>query len=148
MPSAKPQFKLSALRRRNELLCRIDMWGFVSVMLVLLFLLMPWTVVDRRGPAADLVGARHSTRMPGALKEDVLKLVITRDGSIYLREHYVTLEDLPNEIREGLRSGAERKVYIAVDARAKYGDVPAVLNKIRLAGVEGRIPHRVRRAQD
>jgi biopolymer transport protein ExbD len=112
------------------------MWGFVSVMLVLLFLLMPLTVVDPRGPAADLFGARHSTRMPGALREDALSVVMTRDGAIYFREHRVAPEDLPNEIREGLRNGAERKVYLAVDTRAKYGEVPAVLEKIRLAGVE------------
>jgi biopolymer transport protein ExbD len=136
MMPARPQFKLSALNRKNELLCRIDMWGFVSVMLALLFLLMPWTVVDGNAAAADLVSVRHSTRMPGALKEDALKVVVTRDGTIYFREHRIALEDLPNEIREGLRSGAERKVYIAVDARAKFGDVPAVLDKIRLAGVE------------
>src|SRR5258706_10666120 len=136
MPSAQPQFKLSALRRKNELLCRIDMWGFVSVMLALLFLLMPGTVVDPSGPTADLVGARHSTRMPGALREDALEVVITRDGSIYFRERRIALEDLPNEIQEGLQNGAERKIYIKVDARAKYADVPAVLDKIRLAGVE------------
>jgi biopolymer transport protein ExbD len=136
MTSARAPFKLSALKRKSELLCRIDMWGFVSVMLVLLFLLMPLAGVDRRGPAADLFSVRHSTRMPGALKEDALKVVVTRDGTIYFREHRIALEDLPNEIREGLRSGAERKVYIAVDARAKFGDVPAVLDKIRLAGVE------------
>jgi biopolymer transport protein ExbD len=112
------------------------MWGFVSIMLVLLFLLMPWTVVHPGGPAADLAGARHSTRMPGALTEDALKVVVTRNGRIYLRERQVALEDLSNEIREGLRTGAEKKVYIAVDARAKYGEVPAVLDKISLAGVD------------
>jgi hypothetical protein len=39
----KPQFKLRALGRKNEILCRIDMWGFVSVMLALLFLFIPTT---------------------------------------------------------------------------------------------------------
>jgi len=136
MASARPQFKLSALKRKNELLCRINMWGFVSVMLVLLFLLMPWTVVDGGRPAADLVSVRHSTRMLAALREDALQVVVTRDGRLYFREHHIALEDLPNEIREGLKNGAERKVYIAVDARAKYGDVPPILDKIRLAGVE------------
>jgi len=105
-------------------------------MLVLLFLLMPLIVVDGKAAAADLVHVRHSIRMPGALKEDALKVVVTRDGTIYFREHRTALEDLPDEIREGLRNGAERKVYIEVDARAKYGGVPAVLDKIRLAGVE------------
>jgi biopolymer transport protein ExbD len=136
MASARPQFKLSALKRKNELLCRINMWGFVSVMLVLLFLLMPWTVVDGGRPTADLVSTRHSTRMPGALREDTLKIFVTRDGAIYFREHRIALEDLADEIREGLRNGAERRVYIAVDARAKYGDVGAVLEKVRLAGIE------------
>jgi hypothetical protein len=60
--------------------------------------------------------------MPGALREDALRVALTRDGAIYFREHRIALEDLPNEIREGLRSGAERKVYIAVDARAKFGE--------------------------
>jgi biopolymer transport protein ExbD len=136
MTSTKAKFNLSALNRKNELLCRIDMWGFVGVMFVLLFLLMPLSVVDGKGPSADLVGARYSTRMPGALKEDALQVMITRDGNIYFREHRIALEDLPNKIREGVRNGAENKVYIAVDARAKYGEIPAVLDKIRLAGIE------------
>jgi biopolymer transport protein ExbD len=74
--------------------------------------------------------------MPGALREDTLKIFVTRDGAIYFREHRIALEDLADEIREGLRNGAERRVYIAVDARAKYGDVGAVLEKVRLAGIE------------
>jgi biopolymer transport protein ExbD len=136
MPSAKPQFKLSALRRKNELLCRIDMWGFVSIMLALLFIFLPITTDTHRSVPVDRPHAYHSASMPGALKEDALRVMVTRDGKIYFREHHIALEDLPNEIREGLQSGAESKVYVAVDARAKYGDVPAVLDKIRLAGVE------------
>jgi biopolymer transport protein ExbD len=136
MTSKKSKFKLSPLNRKDELLCRIDMWGFVSVMLVLLFLLMPLSVVDGKRASADLVGARYSARMPGALKEDALQVMVTRDGNIYFREHGVALEDLPNEVREGLRNGAENKVYIAVDARAKYGEIRAILDKIRLAGIE------------
>jgi biopolymer transport protein ExbD len=136
MASARSQFKLSALKRKSELLCRIDMWGFVSIMLALLFLLMPWTVVDRKGPAADLVGARHSTRMPGALKEDALQVMVTRDGQVFFRDLHVMCEDLPDEIREGVRKGAEKRVYLVVDARAKYGNTIAVLDQIRLAGIE------------
>ncbi len=40
------------------------MWGFVSVMLALLFLLMPGTVVDRKGPAADLAGLATQFECP------------------------------------------------------------------------------------
>ena len=136
MTSARPQFKISALKRKNELFCRIDMWGFVSVMLALLFLLMPGTVVDRKGPAADLAGARNSIRMPGALKEDALRVMVTRDGQVYLCDSHLMCGDLTDEIRERVRNGAEKKVYLAVDARAKYGDAKAVLDQIRMAGIE------------
>jgi hypothetical protein len=33
--------------------------------------------------------------MLGALKEDALKVVVTRDGNVYLREYHIALEDLP-----------------------------------------------------
>jgi biopolymer transport protein ExbD len=39
-------------------------------------------------------------------------------------------------LREGVREGSERKVYLRADARAKYGEVKAVLDQIRLAGIE------------
>jgi len=123
------------LKRKNELFCRIDMWGFVSVMVALLFLLMPGTVVDRKGPAADLAGARNSIRMPGALKEDALRVMVTRDGQVYLCDSHLMCGDLTDEIRERVRNGAEKKVYLAVDARAKYGDAKAVLDQIRMAGI-------------
>jgi biopolymer transport protein ExbD len=66
MSSAQPQFKLSALRRRNDLVCRIDRWGFVK----------------------------------------------------------------------GIRNGAEKRIYLNMDARSKYGDTIAVLNQIQLAGIK------------
>ena len=112
------------------------MWGFVSVMLALLFLLMPGTVVDGKGPAADLAEASHSIRMPGALKEDALQVMVTRDGQVYLRDSQLMRGDLAPEIRERVRNGAEKKVYLTVDARAKYVDAKAVLDQIRMAGIE------------
>jgi len=43
---------------------------------------------------------------------------------------------LPEEIRQGVRNGAEKRTYLNADARAKYGDTIAVLDQIRLAGIE------------
>ncbi len=105
-------------------------------MLALLFLLMPGTPHDRREPSVDLIVARHSTRMPGALKEDAMQITVGRDGTIFFRDHRIVLAELPNEIREGVQNGAENRIYLKVDARAKYGDAKAVLNQIGLAGLE------------
>jgi biopolymer transport protein TolR len=48
----------------------------------------------------------------------------------------ILLEDLPIRIHEGVNRGAEKKIYIKADARAKYGDVKEVLDGVRSAGVE------------
>jgi biopolymer transport protein ExbD len=74
--------------------------------------------------------------MPGAGREDAMRISITRDGKVYFRNHQVALDALPDEIQEGLRNGAERRIYLAIDARAKYGDAKAILVQIRLAGIE------------
>lgn len=54
---------------------------------------------------------------------------------MYLGHTKVGLWDLPEQIRGALKEGAEPKVYLAGDARAKYGDIQAVVAKIREAGV-------------
>lgn len=136
MPSAQPQFKLSALRRKNELLCRIDMWGFASVMLAMLFIFLPVTTHAHRPAPVDRPNAYHCASMPGALREDAMQITVRRDGQIYFRDDRVILQDLPREIRQGLRNGAENRIYLNIDARAKYGDTVAVLDQIRLAGIE------------
>jgi len=136
MPSAQPQFKLSALRRKNELLCRIDMWGFVSIMLALLFMFLPITTDTPRSVSVDRPHAYHSTSMPGALREDTMQISVTRDGHVYFRIHRIMLQYLTEEIRQGVRNGAEKRIYLNVDARAKYGDTTAVLDQIRLVGIE------------
>lgn len=74
--------------------------------------------------------------MPGALKEDGMKIGVTRDGHVFFGSSHIAPADLPNFIRESVGNGAERKIYLAVDARAKYGDVIVILNQIREAGIE------------
>jgi len=114
------------------------MWGFVSVMLAILV----WTKLGLPhsphafGSVADRAIAAHSSPQPGAQKEDAVLITITRDGRVFFRNHPIVRADLENEIREGVRHGAEKKVYLVVDARAKYGDAIPVLVQVRLAGIE------------
>jgi biopolymer transport protein TolR len=114
------------------------MWGFVSVMLAILV----WTWFGLPYPphayrsSVDWAIAEHSSPQPGAQKEDALLISITRDGNVFFRDHRVVRSDLANEIREGVRNGAEKRVYLKADARAKYGSVITILGQIRLAGIE------------
>jgi biopolymer transport protein ExbD len=138
MDAKQHHWFLNALKRKNSLYCRIDVWGFVSVMLALLFLLMPnrTDYHDLHGNSVDLTETHHAILMPGAAREDAMRISITRDGKVYFRNYQVARDDLQDEIQKGLRKGAERKIYLAVDARAKYGDAKAILAQIRLAGIE------------
>jgi biopolymer transport protein ExbD len=62
--------------------------------------------------------------------------MVTRDGRFYLGNQGVTPEELPGGIRDGIGGGAERRANILADARARYGDVKIVLQRISSAGVE------------
>jgi biopolymer transport protein TolR len=112
------------------------MWGFVSIMLALLFMFLPITPDAPRLVSVDLPPAYHSTSMPGALREDAMQISVTRDGKVYFRNDQIMLQNLPEEILKGVQNGAEKRIYLQVDARAKYGDAIAVLAQIRLAGIE------------
>jgi biopolymer transport protein ExbD len=48
----------------------------------------------------------------------------------------VNIDELTLRIRDGLRRGAERKVYINADRTAKYGQIRQVLRAISSAGIE------------
>jgi biopolymer transport protein ExbD len=135
MFSSRRQFKLSALRRKNNLLLDINLWGFASVMLAILFLMMPGSAVHPR-TSVDMAVVRNATPLPGALKEDAIVVKVCRDGAIFFRDQRIAAEDLPKEIRERVQNGAENRIYLAVDARAKYSDTKRALDQMHLAGIE------------
>ncbi len=64
-----------------------------------------------------------------------MRIIVSRDGSLFFRDVRTEPEALPELIREAIQQGAERKVYLAVDARTKYADAAAVIDKIREAGI-------------
>jgi biopolymer transport protein ExbD/biopolymer transport protein TolR len=48
----------------------------------------------------------------------------------------VEKQDLTGQIKDRLSSRLDKTVYVRSDARAKYGDVVAVVDEIRSAGVD------------
>jgi biopolymer transport protein ExbD len=94
------------------------------------------TTPHHYGYSTDLPVSRFAMQMPKAIREDAQIVSIARDGKIYFGHTPMVAEDLPDQIRERLQNGAERKVYLRADARAKYGDVKLVLTEIRQAGIE------------
>jgi biopolymer transport protein TolR len=123
-------------KRRSEYFCRIDVSAFAAVLCGLLCAFMGTTALPHSGVSVDLAKSRHSRRLPGALREDASRVVVTRDGRCYLGSQGIAPEELPGHVRVGIAGGGEDRVYILADARVKYGDVKTVLDQIRFAGVE------------
>jgi biopolymer transport protein TolR len=116
----------------------LDLAPMLGVMLVLLYLLMSPTLMymDLRPDVADMPHSIHAHSLPGAAREDAIIVLVSRDGRFFLRGKEVNVDDLPSMIREDIGKGAEHRVYITADARAKYFDVEQVVEKVRLAGVK------------
>jgi biopolymer transport protein TolR len=118
-------------------MCRIEVSGFVTIMVVLLVTVMVTTEGPHHGISADLPKIGHPIPMLRANREDALKIVIFRDGTIYFgHQRIFAAAELPAKIQEGLRRGAEKKVYISADARVRYRTVLEVLDGVGSAGVE------------
>jgi biopolymer transport protein TolR len=116
----------------------IDLSPFLSIMVVLLFIVMFGNMypIHRRQASADIPMTEHSTLQPAALREDALEVAVTRDGTVYFRNHRILPADLPDALREAASDGAEKTVYVKADSRAKYGDVKAALDLIRQSGLQ------------
>ncbi len=123
-------------RRPNQLISTINVAGFAGVMIVLLYLFMPVEYHGQRGAYVDYPKVGHPVSMPHANREDALVITVSRDDKVFFRNDPVRLDDLPARILEGVKQGAEKKVYIKADARAKYGWVAEVLDNVRSAGIE------------
>jgi biopolymer transport protein ExbD len=121
--------------RRVEYYCRIDASAVAGVFIVLLFFLMNALPSGHSHSSVDLAKSEHAALAPGARREDALRILVSRDGRSYLGNHAVSRDELARQIVSGVREGAENRVYILADARAKYADVRAVLACIQQTGV-------------
>jgi biopolymer transport protein ExbD len=134
-----PQWRPSAAKRRTRLRSAIDVSGFASIMFALLFLhlglLLP-AHRPMRSLSTDLPITFHAGLQSAALREDAMTIIITRDGMLYFRNIKIPPRALPDAIRGAVRDGSEKTLYINVDARAKYGDVKAVLDQIHQSGLQ------------
>ena len=65
-----------------------------------------------------------------AIKWDAMRIDVIRDGVIFFCKHKTEPQFLPNQIRAAIAAGAEQRIFLKVDARARYGDVKVVLAEI------------------
>jgi len=114
----------------------INVTPLVDVMLVLLIIFMVITPMLQKGVSVDLARVNNPRTMQAAEKEDATTVAITRDGTFYLNSDKITVDKITSTVKDRVADKLDKTVYVKSDARAKYGDVVAVVDAVRAAGVD------------
>jgi biopolymer transport protein ExbD len=128
----------NATHRKSRIYCHIDASAVASVLLVLLFLFAAMHSVSDACVmgCVELVQTSRSVPVPSAMREDALAVGLSASGDLYFRSSKIHVNELEGILREGLKQGAEKRVYLNADGRTRYSDVKLVLSHISAAGIE------------
>jgi biopolymer transport protein ExbD len=107
-----------------------------DIMLVLLIIFMVVTPMLQKGVSVDLARVQNPTDMPNADRDDAIIVAITRSGDIFLGQQKTPRDQLTAFVRDRIANRLDKTVFVKCDARAKYGDVVAVVDEVRSAGVD------------
>jgi biopolymer transport protein TolR len=104
-----------------------------DVLLVLLIIFMVVTPLVQKGVDVKLPSALNRAGMPDS--PDVV-LAVKKDGTIYVNEDKVTMENLQNALEEAFLTVSEKKLYIRADQDIEYGKIVDLIDVMREAGIE------------
>ncbi len=104
-----------------------------DVLLVLLIIFMIVTPLVQQGAEVRLATAQYTSEMPD---DPELILIVQKDGTMYLNDGKVTVENLQNTLEEQLLTVSDRKLYLRADQDIEYGKIVDLLDLIREAGIE------------
>jgi len=107
-----------------------------DIMLVLLIIFMVVTPMLQKTKPVDLARTNTARDMQDADKDDSIVVAVTRDGNIFLGNTQVQKADLSGQVKDRIANKQDKTVFLKSDARAKYGDVVAIVDEIRSAGVD------------
>lgn len=114
----------------------INVIPMADIMLVLLIIFMVVTPMLQKGVSVDLAQVDNPMDMKDADKEDAIIVAVQRSGDIFLGNEKVARETLTAKVRDQVATRVDKTVYVKSDGRAKYGDVVAVVDEVRAAGVD------------
>jgi biopolymer transport protein ExbD len=107
-----------------------------DIMLVLLIIFMVVTPMLQKTHQVDLASTQTARDMKDADRDDAIVVAVTRDGTLYMGNNKTKKEDITGQVKDQIANKLDKTVYVKSDARAKYGDVVAVVDEIRSAGVD------------
>ncbi len=107
-----------------------------DIMLVLLIIFMVVTPMLQKGVSVDLARVENPSDMPNADRDDAIIVAVTRSGDIFLGTQKTPKDQVAALVRDRIANRLDKTVFVKSDGRAKYGDVVAVVDEVRAAGVD------------
>jgi len=107
-----------------------------DIMLVLLIIFMVVTPMLQKGVSVDMARVQNPNDMPNADRDDAIIVAVTRSGDIFLGTQKTPRDQITSIVRDRIANRLDKTVFVKSDARAHYGDVVAVVDEVRAAGVD------------
>ena len=104
-----------------------------DVLLVLLIIFMVVTPLIQRGVDVRLPAALNTINMP---ENPEVVLSIKKDGSMYIGQDQVTMENLQTLIEEAFMTASDKRLYLRADGELEYGNIVDIVEILKAAGVE------------
>jgi biopolymer transport protein TolR len=104
-----------------------------DVLLVLLIIFMIVTPLVQKGVDVQLPNAQFTSPMPDSPE---IILSIKKDGTLYLKDSKIAVENLQNALEEALLTATEKKLFLRADQDLEYGKIVDILDLIRDSGID------------
>lgn len=119
--------------KRSDVVSEPNVVPLCDVLLVLLIIFMIMTPLIKQGVDVELPVALNTIQMP---ENPEVILAIKQDGTMYLGEEKVTMDNLQLLVEEAFLTASDNKIYLRADQNLEYGIIVDVVQILHAAGIE------------